>query len=177
MSVQSASAIVSLMAILALAAVFLRVRMLAHEARDYTPVRSHAYRIRSIFFAALVIVGLPVTVWLLRAMPYDVAAAQPQIVNATAAQWYWDLDRTEVTAGRAVEFRVTASDVNHGFGIYSEDGQLVAQTQAMPGYINRLVHTFEKPGTYEVLCLEYCGVAHHAMIAEITVTEAGDSDG
>ena len=94
------------------------------------------------------------------------------MVNATGAQWYWDLDREEVVAGQPVEFRVTSTDVNHGFGLYDGAGRLVAQTQAMPGYVNRLNHVFEMPGTYRVLCLEYCGLAHHDMKAELVVTEA-----
>lgn len=68
-------------------------------------------------------------------------------------------------------FRGTRSDVNHGFGICDAAGTLVAQTQAMPGYVNRLTHVFAVPGTYQVLCLEYCGLVHHNMIAEINVTE------
>jgi hypothetical protein len=57
--------------------------------------------------------------------------------------------------GDAVELQVTAKDVNHGFGIYDEAGHLMAQTQAMPGYVNRLVSTFNAPGTYHLLCMEF----------------------
>jgi cytochrome c oxidase subunit 2 len=39
----------------------------------------------------------------------------------------------------------------------------------MPGYTNRLQVRFDQPGKYEILCLEYCGVAHHVMAATITV--------
>ena len=40
----------------------------------------------------------------------------------------------EVPLGSLVEFRVGTLDVNHGFSLYSPEGGLVAQTQAMPGY-------------------------------------------
>jgi cytochrome c oxidase subunit II len=33
------------------------------------------------------------------------------------------------------------------------------------------VHTFREPGKYKVRCLEYCGVAHHAMKDELVVVE------
>ena len=66
---------------------------------------------------------------------------------------------------------VTSADVNHGFGIYDADLRLVAQTQAMPGYTNRLRHTFAAEGTYRVLCMEYCGLVHHNMITEIKVVK------
>ena len=30
----------------------------------------------------------------------------------------------------------------------------------MPDYTQKLVHTFTKPGRYDILCLEYCGLDH-----------------
>jgi len=77
-----------------------------------------------------------------------------------------------VEVGKPVVFKVTGADVNHGFGIYNEDLRLLGQTQAMPGYTNKLVYTFNKPGKYRILCLEYCGLAHHAMITELNVKAA-----
>ena len=174
MNVQTVSALLSLLLILALAAVFLRVRLLATEGGDYAPVQGNAYRIRAIGFWVLLLVGLPISIWLFRENPYTAQAAAPQVINATGFQWYWELDQSEVVAGVPVEFRVTSADVNHGFGIYDAAGTLVAQTQAMPGYVNRLTFVFEAPGTYQVLCLEYCGLVHHNMIAEIVVTEGGN---
>jgi cytochrome c oxidase subunit 2 len=32
-----------------------------------------------------------------------------------------------------------------------------------------VVHTFRTPGTYKVVCFEFCGVGHHTMLAQITV--------
>ena len=40
----------------------------------------------------------------------------------------------------------------------------------MSDLVNRLHHVFERPGRYRVLCLEYCGLVHHDMLAEFTVT-------
>jgi cytochrome c oxidase subunit 2 len=84
------------------------------------------------------------------------------------------LSSNRFTAGVPVEFRVTSADVNHGFAIYGPDDRIVTQTQAMPGFTNRLVHTFAAPGRYRVLCLEYCGLAHHGMLAEFEVVAKGD---
>lgn len=69
----------------------------------------------------------------------------------------------EVPVNEVVEFRVTSLDVNHGFAIYNENAELITQTQAMPGYVNRLRWKFTEPGTYEILCLEYCGLGHSFM--------------
>lgn len=176
MTVQSISALLSLVAIAALAAVFIYVRLQARQARDYAPVQSRAYRIRAIGFWVLLLVGLPISIYLLRVHPYAVAASPPQVVNVTANQWYWEFDPAEAVTGIPVEFRVTSTDVNHNFGLYDATGRLVAQTQAMPGYVNQLTYTFDAPGTYQVLCLEYCGLAHHGMIAEFSATTAGESN-
>lgn len=75
----------------------------------------------------------------------------------------------EVKAGQPVEFDVTSKDVNHGFGIYDANMKVVTQTQAMPGYTNKLYYTFTKQGKYKILCLEYCGVAHHYMMTDFEV--------
>ena len=85
-------------------------------------------------------------------------------------RWEEDYSPTvTVPAGTLIEFRVTTLDVNHGFSLYAPDGHLVAQTQAMPGYLNRLRVTLDEPGTYTVLCLEFCGMGHHRMRGVIEV--------
>lgn len=78
-------------------------------------------------------------------------------------------DVIELPVNQPVEFRVTSFDVNHGFSIYNDRAELVTQTQAMPGYVNRLRWVFTEPGTYNVLCLEYCGVGHPIMRTSFTV--------
>jgi cytochrome c oxidase subunit 2 len=100
------------------------------------------------------------------------AAAAPKAdvtVRAIGHQFRWELDRDTVRVGQLVQFELTSSDVNHGFAIYKDKKHLVAQTQAMPGYVNKLQVRFSEPGEYEVLCLEYCGIAHHGMRAVIKV--------
>jgi cytochrome c oxidase subunit 2 len=95
-----------------------------------------------------------------------------QVVMVVGSQFSWRIDSATVRAGATVEFRVTSTDVNHGFAIYAPDGYIVAQTQAMPGYTNKLLYTFTEPGTYTVHCLEYCGLGHSPMTATIQVVPA-----
>lgn len=128
---------------------------------------------RNILLAGLTVLGLAVTVVTLRPWPHDAqAAGTAQIVKAVGYQWYWELDKEEVAAGTPVVFEVSSADVNHGFGVYDEDGTVLFQTQVMPGYVNKVKHTFTRPGTYRVLCLEYCGAVHHEMIGEFEVVAA-----
>ncbi len=99
-----------------------------------------------------------------------VLGRQALTIHVLAQQWAWTFSQDKVPAGVPVEFDVTSSDVNHGFGLYDPQGHMVAQTQAMPGYTNRLIFTFREPGTYTVRCLELCGTPHFLMSSQITVT-------
>ena len=90
-------------------------------------------------------------------------------VNATGFQWYWEIDKTEVPVGKPVVFNVHTGDVTHGLGIVDPSGRLLIQTQAMPGYVNQFEHVFDATGPHKVICLEFCGIAHHKMLAELNV--------
>ncbi|MGH8462242.1 MAG: cytochrome oxidase [Stenotrophobium sp.] len=134
--------------------------------------------IRRWWFLALVVAGIGIAYATLKPFPIANQSANSQnaqIVNVVGHQWYWELSPAEVKADIPVEFDVTSADVNHGFAIYGPDDRIVTQTQAMPGYTNRLLHTFAQPGKYRVMCLEYCGLAHHAMITQFEVV--ADSKG
>ncbi|HMM47686.1 MAG TPA: cytochrome C oxidase subunit II [Thiobacillaceae bacterium] len=154
-----------------LAAAFIFIALNSHSWAEYPPLQKRAYRLRRGLFWALVLLLTPVFVYSMSELPYDAPqrhrGAAPQVIDAVGYQWYWTLSANEVTVGQPVEFHVTSADINHGFGIYDENMRLVGQTQAMPGYVNKLRFVFDEPGTYKALCMEYCGVAHHAMTAEI----------
>lgn len=131
-------------------------------------------------FSAMVIALVFVTFFTLVRFPtpsQQGSLGASEVIQVVGRQWSWALSKDTVTAGQPIEFDVTSADVNHGFAIYDPSGKLVSQVQAMPEFTNRLLYTFPEPGTYEILCLEYCGVAHAAMRAAIHVTaaEAGAS--
>ncbi len=144
-------------------------------------------RLRGVFSVSLLVILAIFLALTLPRLPYPTGDAAPeQIVNVVGRQFAfsltegpgpdsiedWDRDyapTVQVRAGALVEFRVRSIDVNHGFGIYTPDGSVLAQTQAMPGYVNRLRVRFDEPGTYNVMCLEYCGLLHHAMRGFIQV--------
>lgn len=133
-----------------------------------------SYRVRDWLFWAILIVITPVIIYTLTILPYGIAAShhgETQKIDVTGQMWQWRLSKSRIKAGQPVRFYVTSKDVNHGFGVYDSDLTLLAQTQAMPGYINILEYTFENPGVYKVLCMEYCGIAHHTMATEITVVD------
>lgn len=165
----------SIVLIALVALVFLYIASSSSGPDDNGPKVSGRWRAG--IFWTLVIVFVPYTGYTLSVMPYPSARnadPDPIVVDAVSMQWAWILSRSEFPVGRTVEFHVSSQDVNHGFGIYDEQLRLVTQTQAMPGYTNVLRHTFTEPGTYKVLCLEYCGIAHHAMMTDLTVVAAAD---
>ncbi|MCF8471085.1 MAG: hypothetical protein K9G30_09900 [Parvibaculum sp.] len=156
---------VSLFFMVIIAAVFVHVVRAAPPRSDAT--RSE-FRRRQLIWT-MMIVGVIVSVASLARWPHAVSAAPSEVVNVTGAQWYWDIDRTELPQGVPVVFNAQTTDVTHGFGVVNEQGRMLFQAQVIPGYQNRVEYRFDTPGTYTVICLEYCGVAHHDMITEFTV--------
>jgi cytochrome c oxidase subunit 2 len=70
-----------------------------------------------------------------------------------------------VPLGAHVTFYVTSTDVVHGFSV-PETG---INTMVTPGWVSTVSYTFRKPGTYLLVCNEYCGIAHHTMADSIEV--------
>ncbi len=131
--------------------------------------------LRTWLFGALLITSVGVTYATLRHFPIPPQNSPldiQQVVDVEGQQWSWNISPATVEAGSPVEFRVTSKDVNHGFALYAPNGRIETQTQAMPGFTNKIVHTFSQPGTYRVMCLEYCGLGHAPMTAELTVVAA-----
>ena len=72
-----------------------------------------------------------------------------------------------VPVGAEVTFYVTSRDIQHGFKIPNTNISFMV----LPGQVSKLTATFDEPGTYQFLCNEYCGSAHHTMYGEIIVEE------
>lgn len=111
------------------------------------------YALRRWFFGLLLVVFVVGSWATLHRFPIphqSTASGAAQTVDVVGGMWYWQLSSNTLKAGSDVEFRVTSADVNHGFAIYSPDGRILTQTQAMPGYTNKLIYTFTQPGTYTI---------------------------
>jgi cytochrome c oxidase subunit 2 len=123
------------------------------------------------WFVAVVVILVSLLMATIFFTPYGVTAAKgAQVVKIRAVQFAWLIPPTTFKVGRQVEFELTSLDVNHSFAVYSPRGVLLFQVQVMPDHWQDYVYTFPKPGVYEVVCLEYCGVGHDLMRAFITVT-------
>lgn len=160
-----------------------RHRSPAEATETLTP---RLYKIRFRYFIILFAVLLALLGVTFSFLPYSQTQKIPAVIKMSAVgrMWFWQINPTSdpehlvqknqdgfwvLPTHTEIAFDVTSVDVNHGFGIYDESGNLLAQVQAMPGYTNTLLYQFDKPGTYSVLCMEYCGAMHHAMITHFVV--------
>ncbi len=73
--------------------------------------------------------------------------------------------KVTIPAGSTVTFYVTSPDVIHGFNI----ARTGINMMVIPGWVNTASHTFKEPGSYLLLCNEYCGISHQNMFASIEV--------
>jgi cytochrome c oxidase subunit 2 len=88
-------------------------------------------------------------------------------VSVVANMFSFAPDPIELPANRPVTFRVTSGDVLHGFQVVGTN----ANTMAIPGYVSEFTVAFPAPGEYLIVCNEYCGLMHHAMVGKVIVSE------
>ncbi|MFZ0368145.1 MAG: cytochrome c oxidase subunit II [Halobacillus sp.] len=88
-------------------------------------------------------------------------------VAMIALTFGYEPSKLQVPAGKEITFTLTSEDVVHSFSIIGTNVNMMA----VPGQINHRKHTFKEPGSYLVICNEYCGSGHHFMSTEIEVVE------
>lgn len=94
-------------------------------------------------------------------------------------QWGWDGLPVVLEAGKEYRLHLGSYDVQHGFSV-RPDHTLWKQVnlQLVPGYEWVVPFTFDEPGTYHVICNEFCGYpGHRVMHGTFVVTEGGASNG
>lgn len=82
-----------------------------------------------------------------------------------AQAWAFVPAEIQVPRGATVKFRVASVDVTHGFLIENTNVNITL----IPGQVSEAMATFRQPGTYLVICHEYCGTGHHGMFARVVV--------
>ncbi|MBS1491055.1 MAG: hypothetical protein JSS93_11045 [Bacteroidetes bacterium] len=184
-TLQDYAALASLVgALIVVSVVFFLVFTSSTEEEKHA-AKEKVYKARGRYFFGLVAVVVVVLFMSLRLLPYPSFQAEAdEVVTVVGMQWAWKMatgvtDKTpaefagsnEITlpVNKSIRFMVTSADVNHNFAIYNSSGVLVTQTQAMPQYYNELRYDFTEKGDYEILCLEYCGMAHPYMVGKIHV--------
>ena len=105
------------------------------------------------------------------------------VVEAEAYQWGWNMYYPEegnfstnaeivIPKDTDVYFRVTSTDVIHGFAV----PELGLKQDAMPGATNTIKTVANEEGEYQGYCTEYCGVAHSQMYFTVEVVSQEEYD-
>jgi cytochrome c oxidase subunit II len=92
-------------------------------------------------------------------------------VTATARMWSWEFSyadgrtapRLYVPVGKPVRVELVSMDVIHGFFLPA----FRVKRDAVPGMSNYAWFVATKPGSYDLLCSQYCGTGHSAMITTV----------
>jgi cytochrome c oxidase subunit 2 len=75
-----------------------------------------------------------------------------------------------VPVNREVELLIRSQDVTHSFFVR----ELRLKQDAVPGMVIRIHFTAQKPGQYEILCAELCGLGHYKMHSYLSVLSEAD---
>lgn len=98
-----------------------------------------------------------------RAFAFD--TGETMVVQDAATEEDIEIGVLRVPQGATIDFIATAQDVIHGMRILDSN----VNVMLIPGEVTRATHTFEEPGTLQLLCMEYCGIGHNKMYAEVIV--------
>jgi len=105
--------------------------------------------------------------------------SHPLQVHAVGKQWMWkishengarEINELHVPAGVPVRVVLTSQDVIHSFYIPA----LRIKQDAVPGTTRDLWFTADRPGTYHLLCAEFCGTNHSRMRGDVVVLSKAD---
>lgn len=90
-----------------------------------------------------------------------------------AQAWAFNPATITVPQGAEVTFYVTSRDIQHGFKVVDTNINMML----LPGQISKLRAVFDEPGTHNIICHEYCGIAHHNMFGQIIVEPPAGAEG
>ncbi len=101
------------------------------------------------------------------------APADSLKVKVDSRQWAWSFEYPNglksanlvVPLGRDLRLEMTARDVIHSFYVPA----LRIKQDTVPGMTTYAWFKADRPGTYDILCAEYCGERHSAMLAKLIV--------
>jgi len=103
------------------------------------------------------------------------------VVKVTGQQFTWTFEYPSekvaspelvLPVDRPIEFRVQTKDVIHSFWV----PQFRLKSDAVPGLTTTIRVTPDKPGRYEVVCAELCGIGHSTMRQFVRVLPQSEFD-
>jgi len=78
--------------------------------------------------------------------------------------WSW-YPILKLRKGETYRIHISSPDLQHGFSLQP----INMNFQVMPGYDHVLTMTPTNTGEFTIVCNEFCGIGHHAMIGKIIV--------
>jgi cytochrome c oxidase subunit II len=90
-------------------------------------------------------------------------------VYLLARLWEW-YPILELQKGETYRFRISSADWQHGLSIQPVNINL----QVVPGYEMVINITPTETGDFALVCNEYCGILHHAMLGMMYVVDDGN---
>jgi cytochrome c oxidase subunit 2 len=100
-------------------------------------------------------------------------------IHVVAKQWMWkiqhpngarEIDALHIPVGRPVRLMMTSQDVIHSFFVPA----FRLKQDVLPGRNTELWFQGTKTGVFPLLCAEYCGTDHSAMLGRVTVMRPED---
>jgi cytochrome c oxidase subunit 2 len=103
------------------------------------------------------------------------------VVKVTGQQFTWTFEYPSeklkspelvLPVDRPIEFKIQTKDVIHSFWV----PEFRLKSDAVPGLTTSIRLTPDKPGRYEVVCAELCGIGHSTMRQFVRVLPASEFD-
>ncbi len=102
-------------------------------------------------------------------------------IKGSARMWSWlftyengkTSDKLYVPVGQPVNVRLNSEDVLHSFYVPA----FRVKRDTVPGMETYAWFVAEEPGSYDLFCAEYCGVAHSDMITTVEAIPAAEFAG
>lgn len=108
------------------------------------------------------------------------------VVSVTGFMWWWDVryrdpatgaevrtaNEIRIPVGRPVFIALDSADVIHSFWV----PQLAGKIDMLPGRIQHLLLSADRPGTYRGQCAEYCGEQHARMALHVVALAPQEFD-
>ncbi len=93
-----------------------------------------------------------------------VVPAPPGEIYLIAKQFAW-FPILKLRAGETYRLHISSVDFQHGFSLLPMNMNF----QVVPGYDHVLTIKPQAPGTYPIVCNEFCGIGHQTMVGKIIV--------
>jgi len=116
--------------------------------------------------AAVAGMALLLGVNVLTARQDPATASAPRVIEVVAKRFSFEPAKIEVTEGEHVRLMVRSADGVHGVEIKKFKVNKPVPRGGKPVAIDFVASA---PGTYEILCSEYCGDGHEAMAGTLVV--------